>query len=64
MGPVPKVCVNKLPPLGAIRKSQAPKSPGGRLSEFGYKNIRVLMDEALSLQLINSAYIVWLQAAA
>jgi hypothetical protein len=62
MGPVPKVCANKLPPLGAIRKSPAPKSAVGVWFEFGYTNIRVLMDEALSFRLIDSAYTVWLQA--
>ena len=62
MGPVPKVCANKLPPWGAIRKSPAPNSAGGHWFEFGYTNIRVLMDEALSFQLIDRAYTIWLQA--
>jgi hypothetical protein len=62
MGPVPKVCANKLLPLGAIRKSRALKSAGGHLSEFGYTNNRVLMDGALGFEFINSAYTVWLQA--
>jgi hypothetical protein len=55
MGPVPKVCANKLPPWGAIRKSPAPKFSGDHWFEFGYTSISILMDEALSLRLIVSA---------
>jgi hypothetical protein len=62
MVPVPKVCANKLLPLGAIRKSRALKSEGGHWFEFGYTNSRVVMDEALSFESINSAYTVWVQA--
>jgi hypothetical protein len=52
---VPKVCVNKLQRLGAIRKSRVPKAAGGHLFEFGHQNNKVLMDQPLSFQLIDSA---------